>query len=344
MMAEKTTKKEILNYVNFSLCVVLSFAGSFFTLARLGEIRTLFIVAAFAAANAFVKTKWYLKIACFGVFGYILHSFYGEGFEESLTCALFCAFVMLALNVALHFFKKKKAPFVTVAVVLIMSTFGAHFLLFGSPSAAFGAAERFDEYTEKNYIDQAVEKSEVRYDRKLGCFVCDINSVTEPTEVYTLVLKDGRISDQFREHIEISLMKGKRLEILEVLHKVFPNESFNVKSNSIQGYHFAKAGITDTEDRSKEMVFDIYIPAYLTMPDFIEKAVSLASSISDAGIDYCKINFYGGRAGKYFRRLTLLDSVLPQNTEVEFVPHCFADLLASRLIGYKLPGTEDFKK
>ena len=339
-MSEKTKKNEILNYVNFSLCVLLSFGGCFFTLAKLGEIRTLFIVIAFAVANAFVKTKWYLKVACFFAFGYVMHSFYGEGFGESLTCALFCAFVMLAAIIMLGLAKRKKSVSFVFAIVLIMSTFRAHVVLFGSPFSAFAAKDSINGYIEKNYLVQSIEKSEVRFDRRLGCFVCDINSVTEPTEIFTVSLRNGRIYDTFRDHLEISLMKGKRLEIVTTLRKAFPNESFTVKSDSIQGFHLVKAGITDTEDRSKRTVFDIYITAYLTQEDFASKAVAYTDALLDAGIDFGKINFYGGRAGNYYRRLTLIGERIAYNKKPEFVPYRAADLAASRLINYDLPGLE----
>ena len=339
-MAEKSIKSDIMNYVNFSLCVALSFAGGFFTLARLGPMRTVFIVIAAAVLNSFVKTKWHLKVACFGVFGYVLHSFYGEGFDESLVCALFCAGVMLLAQMTFTGIKQKKILPIIVSVILIMSTFAAHVLLFGSPLDAFEAKDVINGYISENYISDSVEKSETRYDRGTGHFVCDINSVTEPTEIYTLVFKNNGIYDPFRDHVELSLMKGKRLEVVNTLRAFFPDDGFTAESNLIQDFSFSKAGVTDDADHSAEMVFDIYISAYLTEEDFAEKAASYMKTLLDNGIRVSKINFYGGRAGLYYRRITLLGTYVPQRITVDFVPHCFADVLASRLIRFTLPGID----
>ena len=339
-MTDKNIKNDIVNYVNFSLCVVLSFAGGFFTLARLGPMRTVFIVIAAAVLNSFVRTKWYLKVACFGVFGYVLHSFYGEGYGESLVCALFCAGVMLLAQIAFTGIKKKKALPIIVSALLIMSTIAVHVLLLGSPLDAFKAKDAINGYISENYIDDSVEKSEVRYDRSTGYFVCDINSVTEPTEIYTLVFKNSGIYDPFRDHVELSLMKGKRLEAVNALRAVFPDDGFAVESNSIQGFVFSKAGVTDDTDHSAEMVFDIYISAYLTEEAFAEKAASYMKTLLECGIKVSKINFYGGRAGLYYRCITLLGTNVPQRITVRFVPHCFADALASRLIRSTLPGID----
>lgn len=343
MAEEKTLKKDILNYVNFSLCVILSFAGSYFTLSKLGEWRTLFIVIAFAVANAFVKSKWYIKAACFGAFGYVLHAFYGEGFAESLTCALFCAAVMIACCVAAFLFKKKKAFGVIIALCLIMLTAVVHVVLFGSPVPAFEADEKFGSYIASSYAEGTVESTAVRYDRSSGCFVCGVNAVTEPTEVFTLRYENGRIVDTFGRHFELATMKKGRLDVVNALRAVYPDDGFTVESHSIQGFRFIRAE-NPTDVPTDIMVFDVYISAYLTVDDFIGKAVSYMRTLLDAGVNVGKINFYGGRAGLYYRRLTLDGAYVPYDTTVNFVPHCFADALASRLVKYELPGLEKPEK
>ena len=67
------------------------------------------------------------------------------------------------------------------------------------------------------------------------------------------------------------------------------------------------------------MVFSVYISAYVTDTEFVRLARAYAAAAKDAGAEYAYLVFYGGRAGSYYRTLTLRGDNIFEKCAPEFI-------------------------
>ncbi len=324
----KKAKADIKYYVNVVLMCLLAFAAGYVTSPPLGKYSSFMLLIPIAAASGFVKANAAAKAVVFAACGYLLNSFYGGGTVRSAVCAVLCALCAAVCHYAAELIAGKKAWSVIAGVLLIMFTAIPHAAALGSPFAASESDAGIFNYISDTYGDEDCTVSGLRYDVLERSFYAEISPRGDVSQKYRVSYEDGSVRDAFRAYVEKSAMAETRAAIVAALRAEYPDGKFEVVSEKTVNVFSGSAG-------PRNMVFSVYISAYVDYAEFARRAGAYASTVRKAGVDFAYLVFYGGRAGEYFRRITLRGIGGPERGAAEFVDPVPSRRFFNRVFGVR---------
>lgn len=319
-MDKQTQKKsDFSTYTAIAVTCLLAFAGAYCTLTDNGILSTFMLLIPCAAGAAFVKLDFRIKLAAFVGFGYILNSLYNSTAAQSAVSAIMCGFVITVIHWGIVLLRRKGILYKLTAAALIASSLICHILVFGNPVSAVSSRNSLEAYVNEHYNTDSCRISRVYYNTNEKCFAVDINYKDEVTNVFTICDKGTYIKDGFGKYTEIQLMKEARLDIQLALREAFPEGRFTVLSDFIGSYPKGLYDKNDKSDYTSAMRFKVIIPSEMPDAEFERLVLSYHAIISKSGLTPFSITYYGGKAGYYFRKISLRMTCLPQNTVPEYI-------------------------
>ena len=87
----------------------------------------------------------------------------------------------------------------------------------------------------------------------------------------------------------------------------------------------------------ENMVFAVYISAYVSDAEFTSRAVRYTEAARNAGAGFAYLVFYGGRAGSYYRTLTLRGDSVFEKAVTRYVSPVKTERFFLELFGARLP-------
>ena len=284
-------------YLRPAALVLLAFAGGYAVSAKSGVYAAYMLVLPFAAASGFLRLNVFVKAAAFGFFGYFINSFYSGGLERSVVCAALCALCAAVCHYAAELILTKKPALAAIGAVLVIALALPHALAMGDPFAAGKAESAITDYIVETYGEET-GYSTLRYDIKDGVFYKEITPPEDKTLTFEVTVRDGRIYDGYARRYELAQMASQRTLLAAAIREAFPDDRFDV-------YPEKAINADRTAIKPENMVFRVYIPAYIDDAAFLRRAESYTAAARKAGVDFAYIVFYGGRAGSYYRTVTL---------------------------------------
>ncbi|MBO4501231.1 MAG: hypothetical protein J5760_03225 [Clostridia bacterium] len=315
-------------YVNTALAVLLAFAGGYATSVHLGYVSSFMLLIPVAAACGFVRLNVVVKAAAFAVCGYFINSFYGGDQLRCVSCAVLCAVCAVACHYAAEMITTKKALYAACGVVLIMLTALPHVFVLGSPAGAVKYDAMLRDYAEEKYGGTGYELSTVRYDMSRRCFRVFITPAKNKSVSYEISYRGGRIVDDYAPYVEKEAMYEARIKLVNALRAKYPNDGFDVVSEKILSADIYSA-------KPEDMVFSVYINAYVDDAEFVRRAKAYIKAARSGGAEFAYIIFYGGRAGSYYRTLTLRYAAEYETANPEFITPIKCQRFFIKLFGVK---------
>ena len=315
-------------YVNILLMCLLAFAGGYVTSPHLGKFSSFMFLVPIAAACGFLRINIWVKALTFAACGYLLNSFYSGGMARSASCAALCGVFVIICSYAAELILTKKAARITLGAFMIMLTFFLHAAILGSPFAAVKSENAIREYADREY-GETFEISGLKYDIENRRFYAELTPRADLSRHFEVWYENGRVHDGCRDYVLKTTMGEARSALVSALRARFPDDGFDVVSEKTVN---AAPGAAVPQD----MVFSVYIHAYVDDAEFVKRARAYAAAARDAGAEYAYLVFYGGRAGSYYRTVTLRGRGDLERCAPEFINPVKPERFFSKLFGVRL--------
>ena len=298
MKKPKVDIKNIKYYVNIVLMCLLAFAAGYVVSPHMGKYSSFLLLIPIAAASGFVRVNVFAKAAVFAACAYLLCSFYGGTQLRCALCAALCAVCAFACHYAAELILAKKAVRALAGVIIIMLTVVPHVFVLGSPFEAAESDRGVNEYFAANYDAEEYRLSELQFDFTSRRFYAEITPGYDLSVKFPVWYSRAGVTDECLDYLKARAMNDARIKIVAALRAKYPDGRYEV---------VAEKAVNVFEDglRPENMVFSVYISAYVTDTEFVRLARAYAAAAKDAGAEYAYLVFYGGRAGSYYRTLTL---------------------------------------
>ena len=321
---------DIKYYLSIALLVALAFAGGYATSVNIGAFASCMLLVPAAAACGFLKMRFWLKAAAFALFGYFLNSFYGGDTARSIACALLCGACAAACHLGAALIRGKKPLRLSAGIALVLVTALPCLYVLGSPFAAFKSEKLLAEYTRNTYGGSGYTAGGLSYDSGTGRFYVSVTPDTDRSQSFVIAYDGNGIIDGYRSYALLSQFTKARSLLVSALRDAFPDDKFEVVSEKAVN---VSAGKVEPEN----MVFAVYISAYVSDAEFTSRAVRYTEAARNAGAGFAYLVFYGGRAGSYYRTLTLRGDSVFEKAVTRYVSPVKTERFFLELFGARLP-------
>ncbi|HAN21144.1 MAG: hypothetical protein A2Y15_02690 [Clostridiales bacterium GWF2_36_10] len=293
---------------------VLAFLGTYFSLPSRGLISTLPIFLIAALMSVLIKIPTWQKALMFGIFAYFF-AMIDYDVYSGLAFATLCILTVCISTLAFNLFKTKNVLSMIIALFLIVICALPHAYFFGNYPEGYKAKKVMDEYIQKHYLSEDIIITGISYDYTIGYYKSTIFDKNDPTEIYSMIVMNNKVTDSYSSYAEEVLMNSKMLEITTVLREKFPDDIFKVLPLKITGYPINdEINIADTTDYSSLMHFKVLVPGLIDKDTFAIKSRKYFDVLKEAKINYGDIIF----AGKDITRSVLTITVTPKTFFMDF--------------------------
>ncbi len=326
----KKTFADIKYYLQIALLAALAFAGGYATSVKIGPFASCMLLIPAAAAGGFLKTHVLLKAVPFVLFGYFLNSFYGGDTARSVACALLCGACAAACHLSAALIRGKKPLRLIAGIALILAAALPCLYVLGNPFAAFRSEKMLAEYTQNSYGGSGYTAGGLRYDMGAGRFYITVTPDSDRSQSFRIAYDGAGIIDGYRSYALLSQFAKTRSELVSALRDAFPDDKFEVVSEKAVNVFSGNA-------EPENMVFAVYISAYVSDVEFVRRAVRYTEAARNAGVRFAYLVFYGGRAGSYYRTLTLRGDSVLEKAVTRYVSPVKTERFFLKLFGARLP-------
>lgn len=314
---------QVMLYIKQISVCLLAFGGAGLILPECGIWSSFPFLAAAAVLAALIGCSKWLNLAFFGIFGYLLYSFFGSSFKQSLLAAALCLLASAVGLISVNLLKKKRIITIAFAVLILAAQVAVHIYFFGDPVTALRSDSLLSSYAYSRFDTDAVTVGKTYFDRDSRLFRTDVYGNSDITEIRPIYCVNDRVVDSYTPYAELSLMSDKRLELQLLLREHYPDSRFTVAPGFISGYPDATVSPADTTDYSGRMHFSLFIPTEMSDASFVSLCHEYMNVIRQSGAGIRSVTYYGGKAGVYYRKLTLLNTVLPSEPHIFFASNGF---------------------
>ncbi len=281
------------------LCALLGFIGAACIVPSAGVLSALPILPLCGMLAGLLSPKRSVKTALFAVCGMLISAGYGADVPMVVIYGVICGFTAFLCDFGISLFKKEKVRFWAVfplgAAVALQLVFGGNLITY------FNAVNVSGSYIEENYKDSENEEiGKLEYDFLTRTWQREIVSKSYGDARGYLTVCDKAVFDGYAKKTEYLLMNDQRAHVAGILRKAFPDGSFTVVSERINGY--PDGTITypaDVTNKKDDMVFSVYLGALTDSEGFLKTCAEYRKALKNAGIDTNKIVFKGGGWGLY---------------------------------------------
>lgn len=281
------------------ICALLGFIGAACIVPSAGMLTALPILPLCGILAGLLAPKRSIKTAFFAVCGMLISAGYAADVPNILIYGVICGATAFLCDYGISLIKKEKVRFWAVfplgAAVALQLVFG------GNLVAYFNAADISESYIENHYKDSENEEiGKLEYDFLTRTWQREIASKSYGDAKGLLTVCDKVVFDGYAKKTEYLLMAEQRARIAGILRKAFPDGSFTVVSERINGYPDGTVTYpADMSDRNEDMIFSVYLGALTNPEGFLKTCSEYRKALKNAGIDTDKIIFRGGGWGLY---------------------------------------------
>ncbi|MBQ6182937.1 MAG: hypothetical protein IJK33_03525 [Clostridia bacterium] len=329
MKKPKVDIKDIKYYVNVVLMCLLAFAAGYVVSPHMGKYSSFLLLIPIAAASGFVRTNVLAKAAVFAACAYLLSSLYGGTPLRCALCAALCAVCAVACHYAAELILAKKALLALAGVIIIMLTVVPHVFVLGSPFEAAESDRSINEYFAANYDADEYRLSELQFDFSSRRFYAQITPEYDLSVKFPVWYSRAGLTDECLDYLKARAMNDARIRIVTALRAKYPDGRYEVVAEKA-------VNVFENGLQPGNMVFSIYISAYVTDAEFVRLARAYTAAAKDAGADFAYLVFYGGHAGSYYRTLTLRGEPEFEKCTPEFISPLVPTRFFEKFAGPKL--------
>ena len=277
---------------------LLGFIGAACIVPSAGVLSALPILPLCGVCAGLLPAKRSIKTAFFAGCGMLISAGYGAEVPYIIVYGVICGATAFLCDLCIALAKKEKLRFLAVvplgAAVAVQLVFG------GDPVSYFNAVNVSESYIENHYKNSENENiGKLEYDFITRTWQREVVSKTYAEANGRLTVCDKVVFDGYAKKAELLLMSDQRAKVAGILRKAFPDGSFTVVSERINGYPEGSVTYPDNTDRSEDMVFSVYLGALTDPEGFLKTCSEYRKALKDAGIDTNKIIFKGGGWGLY---------------------------------------------
>lgn len=208
------------------------------------------------------------------------------------------------------------------AILGLLFGIASYAAFFGNPFGALAAGKQTAAYLVETYGDTAPTVETVWYSPRERRYFSRCSFTTQSGSLITaqVVCDKNGVSDGFRNYYEHNLLSERRDTIESFLATRFSAGDYALRVGSIDET-VPLYDDSSVEETAQYMRFDIaFTEAVADEKTFAERCERYRNALSDGGIAYDSITFYGGIADSFYYRLTCDAAGTEPLTEADVQP------------------------